>query len=120
MKRFGLLVVTAMVTLSCASSDGVHQDIGEATITESKADVRRCEYVTRVSAEVDVRLHDGDRAAATQALLEQLRNNTLHQRCDTVYLVRVDETATRLIAVGEGYRCKVDGIGRKPKGVTGP
>jgi hypothetical protein len=120
MKTMMFVVVTTIATLSCSSSDGVRYDIGEATITESKAEVRRCEYVTKVRASVDLREYDQDRDAAMQALFDRLRSSTLHERCDTVYLVTVEETRTYLTAIGEGYRCEPSGIGREARGSGGP
>lgn len=118
--RGAFLILVLMFAMSCGSSKGVEADFGDATVTESKADVSGCEYVARVTAGVDLRDYDGDRAAALEALFDRLRNNTLHKRCDTVYLLTVTETRTHLEALGEGYRCERPGITDGPMGGTLP
>ena len=116
MKRNMLFLPAVIVALSCGSSQGIQQDVGGATVTESKSDVSRCEHVGGVTATVDLRDYDDDRAAAMEALFDRLRNNTLHRRCDTVYLITVEETRTQLQAIGEAYRCERPGISDGPTG----
>ena len=110
MKKIVLLSLAVIVTLSCGSSQGIRDDYDSATVTESKSDVSGCEHVGGVTATVDLRDYDDDRAAAMEALFDRLRNNTLHRRCDTVYLVSVEESRTQLVAIGEAYRCELQGI----------
>jgi hypothetical protein len=98
----------------------LQQDVGEATITESKADVSGCEFVTRVTASVNLNEFDDDRQAAMEALLDHLRNRALHQRCDTVYLITVEQSTTFLQAIGEVYRCESVGITDGPMGGSLP
>lgn len=115
-----LLSLAVIVTLSCGSSQGLRDDYGNATVTESKSDVSGCEHVGGVKATVDLRDYDDDRAAAMEALFDRLRNNALHKRCDTVYLITVEETTTYLQAVAEGYRCEPTGITDGPGSGSGP
>jgi hypothetical protein len=107
------MVVSA---LSCSSSPGLQQDVGEATITESKSDVSGCVFISKVSASVDLPRYGGDHAAAMDQLFDNLRNDALHKRCDTVYLISVQETETQITAVGEGYACQARGISDGPRG----
>jgi len=111
---FGLLVAATM--FGCSSSQGMQQDISEATITESKSDVSGCVYIGKVSASVDLPEYGGDHAAAMDQLFDNLRNAALHKRCDTVYLFKVEETTNQIIAMGEGYACSSRGISDGPRG----
>jgi hypothetical protein len=111
-----LLFPALIVALSCGSSQGIRDDLGGATVTESKSDVSGCEHVGRVTATVDLREFEDNRAAAMEALFNRLRNNTLQRRCDTVYLITVEETTTVLQAIGEAYRCEPSGISDGPRG----
>jgi hypothetical protein len=45
---------------------------------------------------------------------DRLRNDALHKRCDTVYLMSVEETTTHIEMTGEGYRCELPGITDAP------
>lgn len=119
MRRLCAVLAVATV-LACSSSRGPYQDVGEATVTESKSDVRNCQYVAQVTATVDLQTVGGDRAAALELLIDRLRNNALHKRCDTVYLVTVEETTVHMTAVGEGYTCRSRGISDGPGGGTLP
>ena len=120
MRNILLFLLAAFFSFACGSSQGMHQDAGEATVTESRSDVSGCEYVSTVSATIDLREFDEDRAAAMEALFDRLRNATLQKRCDTVYLINVEETTTHLTAVGEGYRCESVGITGGPMGGNRP
>jgi hypothetical protein len=118
--RYIILFLAAIVTLSCESSQGLQQDIGDASVTESKEDVSGCEFVTRVTATVDLQEFDNNREAAMESLLDRLRNRALHMRCDTVYLITVKESTTFLQAIGEGYRCESASITGGPMGGSLP
>jgi len=118
--KYILLFLAAIATLSCESSRGLEQDVGEATVTESKEDVSRCEFVSRVTATVNLQEFDNNREAAMARLLDRLRNRALHKRCDTVYLMTVEESTTYLRAIGEGYRCERPGISDGPMGGSLP
>ena len=118
--RYIILFLAAIVTLSCESSQGLQQDVGEASVTESKEDVRGCQFVAKVTATVDLQEFDNNREAAMESLLDRLRNRTLHLRCDTVYLITVEESTTFLQAIGEGYRCESASITGGPMGGTLP
>lgn len=109
-------IVCAVTAFACSSSQGLQQDVGETTITESKSDVSGCVYIAKVSASVDLSEYGGDRAAAMDQLFDNLRNAALHKRCDTVYLFKVDETTTQIIAMAEGYACSSRGISDGPRG----
>ena len=110
MRLCGLLALICVTTLACGSSQGVQQDVGEATLTESKADVRGCQFIARITASVDLAEFGSDRAAAMDLLLDRVRNSALHKNCDTVYLITVEDSTTRLTAIAEGYVCGVRGI----------
>ena len=114
--RIILLILVFTTVMSCGSSQGVQQDIGAATITESQSDVRGCAYVAMVRASADIRSVDGDRARAMDLAFDRLRNDALHKRCDTVYLMKVEETTTHIEMMGEGYRCELPGITDAPIG----
>jgi hypothetical protein len=115
-----MLFLAVVATLSCESSQGLQRDVGEASVTESKEDVSGCEFVTRVTATVNLQEFDDNREAAMESLLDRLRNRALHQRCDTVYLITVEETTTFIQAIGEGYRCERPGISDGPMGGSLP
>lgn len=112
--RIVLLFLVISTVLSCGSSQGFQQDVGAATVTESKADVSGCKYVAKVAASADIRSVDGDRARAMDLAFDRLRNDALHKRCDTVYLMSVEETTTHIEMTGEGYRCEPPGISDAP------
>lgn len=112
--RIVLLFLVISTLLSCGSSQGFQQDVGAATVTESKADVSGCKYVAKVAASADIRSVDGDRARAMDLAFDRLRNDALHKRCDTVYLMSVEETTTHIEMTGEGYRCEPPGISDAP------
>ena len=114
--RIVLLFLVVSTVMSCGSSQGIQQDVGAATIIESKSDVSGCEYVAMVRASADFRSMDGDRARAMELAFDRLRNDALHKRCDTVYLIKVEETTTHIEMMGEGYRCELPGITDGPRG----
>ena len=64
--RYIILFLAAIVTLSCESSQGLQQDVGEASVTESKEDVRGCQFVAKVTATVDLQEFDNNREAAME------------------------------------------------------
>lgn len=112
--RIVLLFLVISTVLSCGSSPGFQQDVGAATVTESQSDVSGCKYVAKVAASADIRSVDGDRARAMDLAFDRLRNDALHKRCDTVYLMSVEETTTHIEMTGEGYRCEPSGISDAP------
>jgi hypothetical protein len=112
--RIVLLSLVISTVLSCGSSQGMQQDVGAATVTEDQSDVSGCEYVAKVAASADIRSVDGDRARAMDLAFDRLRNDALHKRCDTVYLMSVVETTTHIEMTGEGYRCELPGITDAP------
>jgi hypothetical protein len=112
--RIVLLSLVISTVLSCGSSQGMQQDVGAATVTEDQSDVSGCEYVAKVTASADIRSVDGDRARAMDLAFDRLRNDALHKRCDTVYLMSVVETTTYIEMTGEGYRCELPGITDAP------
>lgn len=118
--RYLFVSIAFLAAIGCSSSQGMRQDVGEATLTESKADVRGCQFISGITASVDLAGYENDRAAAIDLLLDRVRNRALHKNCDTVYLVAVEESTTQLRAIAEGYVCGVRGItgGGKP-GVGG-
>lgn len=111
---FGVLIATTM--FACSSSQGLQQDVGEATITEPKSDVSGCTYIAGISASFDLPEYGGDGSAAMDRLFDNLRNAALHKRCDTVYLFKVEETTDRIIALAEGYACRARSITDGPRG----
>ncbi len=120
MVRYVIVFLAVIATLGCESSHGLQQDVGEATVTESKEDVSGCEFVAKVTATVNLQDFDNNREAAIESLLDRLRNRALHMRCDTVYLVTVKESTTFLQAIGEGYRCESASITGGPMGGSLP
>ena len=118
--RHIMFVLFVVVFSACSSSTSLQQDVGGAVVTESRADVSGCQFIAKVTASVDLSEFDDDREAAMAELFDRLRNSALHKRCDTVYLITVEESMTRLTAVAEGYACESRALSDGPTGGSMP